>query len=55
MALCLSVTSRRSIQRNERINLVFWHGGSFSTSPTLWFKEIRLSTKIRVLPFGTFS
>jgi len=23
MALCLSVTSRRSIQRNERINLVF--------------------------------
>jgi len=26
-----------------------------STSPTLSFKEILVSTKIRVLPFGTFS
>ena len=53
MALCLSVTSQCSVRRNERINLVFGVE-AFSNSPTLCFKEIQLSTKIGVLPSGTF-
>jgi len=50
MALCpsvcrrLSVTSRCSIKRDERINLVLaWR--LLSTSPILYFKEIRVSAK----------
>jgi len=52
--VCLSVTSRRSIKRNERTNLVFGVE-AFSTSPTPRLKEIQVSTKVRVLPSGTFS
>ena len=55
VCLCLSVTSWCSIKSNKRINLVFGIGSFFSTSPTLYFKEIQVSTKIRVLPSGTFS
>jgi len=51
--LCLSVTSRCSIETDRRNNLVLaW--GLLSTSPTLYFMEIQVSTKIRVLPSGTF-
>jgi len=52
--LCLSVISRCSIKRNERINL-FLAWRLFSTSLTRCFKEIQISTKIRVIPAGTFS
>jgi len=45
MALCLSLTSRRSIKRNERINLVF-DVEAFSTTSTLCFKEIQVDTWI---------
>jgi len=56
MGLCLSdcLTSHCSIKRDERNNLVFGMG-LLSTSPTLSFKEIHVSTKIRVLLSGTFS
>ena len=33
----------------------FWARRLLSTTPTLCFKEIQVSTKIRVLPSGTFS
>jgi len=53
LCLCLSVTSRCSIKRDEQINLVLaWD--FLSTSPALCFKEIQLSTKISVLLSGTF-
>jgi len=42
LSVCLSVTSRCSIKRNERIGVVF-SIGAFSTSPTLCFKEIQVS------------
>ena len=60
VALCLSVclsvsvTSRCSIKRNERINLFFLARRILSTSRTLCFKEIEISTKIRVLPLELF-
>ena len=56
MALCpcLSATSQCSIKRGERINFAFFARGLLSTSHTLWFKEIQVSTKIRVLPSVTF-
>ena len=53
MALCLSLTSRCSIKRDERISL-FLACRPLSTSPTLCFKETRVCTKMRVLPSGTF-
>jgi len=49
MCLCLSFTSRCSVKRDERINLVF----GMEVCPTLCFKEIEVSTKIRLLPSGT--
>jgi len=52
LCLCLSVTSRCSIEVVGRIELVF--GVKSSTSPTLCFKEIRVSTKIKVLPSKIF-
>jgi len=44
--VCLSVTSRCFIEREERINLVFFARRLLSTSPTLCFKEIQASAKI---------
>jgi len=42
LSVCLSVTSRYSVKRDERINLILaWR--LFSTSPTLCFKEIQVS------------
>ena len=48
MALCLSITSRCSIEKAERIRLVYGVG-----DPTVCNKEIQVPSKIRVLPFGT--
>ena len=55
VCLCLPITMCRcSIKRDERINLVLtWR--LLSTSPTLCYKEVRVSTKIRVLLSGTVS
>jgi len=53
LCLCLSVTSRCSVETDGRINLVLTRG-LLSTSPTLCFTQIQVSTKIRVLPSGTF-
>jgi len=54
MASCLcpsvSVISRCSIETDGRIELVFFASRLLSTSPTLWYKEIQLSTEIRVIP-----
>ena len=57
MALCMclsvSVTSRCSVETGERIELVLaWELPS--TYPTLCYKEIQISSKIRVLPSRTF-
>jgi len=49
----MSVTSRCSVETDGRNNLVFGVE-LLSTSPTLCFKEIQVSTKLRVLPSGTF-
>ena len=55
MALCLclvSVTSRYSVERVERIGLVLaWE--LLFTFPTLCSKEIQVPSKIRLLPSGT--
>ena len=51
--LCLSVTSRRSIETDGRNNLLL-SIGLLSTNPKLCFKEILISTKIKALPSGTF-
>jgi len=53
MALCLSVTSWCSIEVVGRIELLFGLEASFDQFYTV-FKEIQVSTKIRVLPSGTF-
>jgi len=50
LCLCLSVTSRRSIEMAERIELVFRMGASFHPSHTVLKKEIRVSSKIRAFP-----
>ena len=52
MTLCLSVTSRCSIETAERIGLVFGTVASPDPSYTvLWgLKEIQVALKIRVLP-----
>ena len=49
LSLYLSVTSRCSVEVVGRIELVFGMEAFFPTSPTLCFKEIQVSTKIRVL------
>ena len=53
MAVSVSVTSRCSIETDGRNNVVLARG-LLSTSPTLCFKEIQVSAKIRVLPSETF-
>ena len=50
LCLCLSVTSRCSIEMAERIELVFRMGASFHPSHTVLKKEIRVSSKIRAFP-----
>ena len=52
LSVCLSVTSRCSVGRDGRSNLVLARG-LLSTSPTLCFQEIQVSTKIRIVPSGT--
>jgi len=53
VCLCLSVTSRCSIETAERIGL-FLAWELPSTYPTLCCKEIQASTEMRVLSCGTF-
>ena len=51
VSVCLSVTSRFSIKRlNESDRFLAWELSS--TYPTLCFKKIQVSTKIRVIPSG---
>ena len=52
LSVCLSVRNRCSIKRDERINLVFGMG-LLSTSPTLCFKEIRVSVKVSI-PYKSY-
>jgi len=54
LSVCLSVTSRCSVGRDGRSNLVLARG-LLSTSPTLCFQEIQVSTKVRIglVPSGT--
>ena len=40
---------------SKRIELIFFAQGLPSTDPTLCYGEIQVSTKLRVLPFGTSS
>ena len=54
VSVSVSVTSRCSIKRDGRL-ICFLAWKLFSTSPTLCFKEIRVSTKVRILPRKTFS
>jgi len=49
VSVCPSVTSRFFIETDERIGLVFGMGASFDL---LWYKEIHVPSKIRVLPSG---
>ena len=51
MGLCLSVTSRSSSETGEQIGLVLARE-LHSTYPTLCYKEIHVSSKIRVLLSG---
>jgi len=54
LSVCLSVTSRCSIETTERIELVF--GTELpSAFATLGYKEIRISRKTTILPSGTLS
>ena len=53
LSVCLSVTSRCSIKRDVRVNLVLALK-LLSTSHTLCFKEIQVFTKIGALLSGTF-
>jgi len=56
MCLSVSVTSRFVLCKGMDGSSWFLAGRLLSTSITLYFKEIpSLSTKIRVLPSGTFS
>ena len=51
VCVCLSVTSRSSIETGKRIGLVLaW--GLHSTYPILCYKEIHVPSKMRVLPSG---
>ena len=51
----VSVTSWCSVKRGINGLIYFFGLEAFLTSPTLCFKEIQATTKIRVLPSGTFS
>jgi len=52
--LCLSVChSQVGVVSKALICFLAWR--LRSTSPTVWFSEIQVCTKIRVLPSGTFS
>jgi len=53
LSVCLSQVGVLSKGMNGIISFLAW--GLLSTSPTLSFEEIRVSTKIRALPSGTFS
>ena len=53
-SVCLSVTSRCSVEVVGRIEMVFGMQASFDQPYTVFY-EIRVSTKIGVLPSGTFS
>jgi len=52
VSVCLSQVGVLSKGMNGL--MCFWPGEFFSTSRTLSFKEIQVSTKIRVLPSGIF-
>jgi len=53
-SVCQTVTSRNSIETDDRIELVLaWELPS--TYPTMCCKKIRVSPKIRVFPSGTLS
>jgi len=63
MALCLSVTSRCSVETDEQIDLVFGVGASFQPSYTVLKGNSWVSPEIRILlwnfvsnktPFPTF-
>ena len=54
LSVCLSVTSRSSIDKVERIELVVGTGASFHPSYTVLKRNSGVS-KIRVLPSGTLS
>ena len=55
LCLCLSVSRVGVLAKGMNGLICFLAWRLLSTSPTLSFKEILVSTKIRVLPFGTFS
>ena len=55
LCLCPSVTSRSSIETDERIELMVLAWELPSTYPTLCCKQILVPQKIRVLPSGTSS
>ena len=52
VSVSVSVTSRSSVETAEGIGLVFGMGFP-STYPTLYYSEIRVSAKIRLLSSGT--
>jgi len=53
LSVCLSVTSRCSVEVVGRIGLVFGVRASFDQPYTV-FKDIQVSARIRVLSSGTF-
>ena len=55
LSVCLSLTSRCSIEMNGRVELVCLICRLLSTYPSLCYKEIQVSAKISVLPSGTLS
>jgi len=55
VSICLSQVGVLSKGMNGLISLLAWSIDAFSTSPTLRFKEIQVSTQIRVLPSGTIN
>ena len=54
-ALCLAVSGCLSVASRSSVKSGFDRERLLSDSPTLCVKEIQISTKIRVLPSGTFS
>jgi len=52
MALCLCLSAKSSTKMAKRVELCT--EASFCICPTLYLKEIWISSKIRVLPSGTF-
>jgi len=57
VSVCLSVTSRSSIETDERIKLLSGTGASFDLSYAVLYENSGISKtpEIRVLPFGTLS